>query len=105
MSILNSPVDWFVRRRTIRLKRRKLRSEHRQYLDRTVADIFGEANNETEFKQFFEAKAIADSEEMGFDPTTIMLLIQLAALIYQLLKHFEVISPSPDLVGVVCGDE
>lgn len=104
MSSLN-PVDWFIRRRTIRLNRRKLKSEQRQYLDRNVAEIFGEARDETEFKQFFEAKVSADSAIMGFDPTTIMLLIQLAMLIYQLLKHFEVIQPTPELVGVICGDE
>lgn len=105
MNNLRSPVDWFIRRRTIRLQRRKLRAEHRKYLDRSVADIFGEAKDEEEFKQFFEAKVIADSEEMGFDPATIMLLLQLAWLIYQLLKHFEVISPTAELVGLFSGDD
>jgi hypothetical protein len=100
-----TPVDWFIRRRSIRINRRKLKAEQRQYLDRIVAEIFSEAKDETEFKQFFEAKVASDSSRMGFDPTTIMLLIQLAILIYQLLKHFEVIKPTPELVGVMCGDE
>jgi len=105
MSDLSNPVNWFNHRRKIRMGRRGLKRDGRQWLDRHVAEIYSESKDVPEFRQFVTAKANADSVEMGFDPATIMLLIQLAVLIYQLLKHFEVISPSLTLVTALVDED
>lgn len=102
---LSNSANWFNHRRKIRMGRRGLKRTARQWLDRYVVEIYPEAKDVPEFTQFITAKANADSDAMGFDPATIMLLIQLAVLIYQLLKHFEVISPSLTLVTALVDEE
>jgi hypothetical protein len=99
------PVKWFVTRRRLRKQRLQLGLRHRSYLDRTVADVFAEANDETEFKQFFEAKVRHDSSRMGFDPMTILLMVELAILIYKLLKHFNVLAPTPEYVAFLIDED
>ena len=39
-----------------------------------------------------------DAESKGFDPQTVILIIQLALLIYQTLKRLNVMSPSTEIV-------
>lgn len=99
------PIKWFVTRRRLRKQRTQLGLRYRSYLDRTVSEIAAEAKDETEFKQFFEAKVKHDSSRMGFDPMTILLMIELALLIYKLLKHFNVLAPTPEYVAFLIDED
>lgn len=105
MSFETGPVRWGILRRKVRIERRKLRAVERDYLDDVVADIYKEAGTEEEFKQFFTAKSNADSATYGFDPMTIILLIELAMLIYKLLKHFDVLAPTPEFVSFMIDED
>jgi hypothetical protein len=99
------PVRWGLVRRKVRLQRRRLSFGQRGYLDGVTSEIFSEAGSEAEFAQFFEAKVRHDSQTMGFDPMTILLMIELAMLIYKLLKHFNVLTPTPEYVAFLIDED
>ena len=66
-----------------------------------AAEIWSETGDIGEAERITKLKIEHDSGEMGFDPATILLLVQLAVAIYQALKHLNVLAPTPELVGAL----
>ncbi|WP_292295067.1 hypothetical protein [Marivita sp.] len=91
-------------RREARRLRRNLSSEQRRYIDETAAGIWRETGDLGEASRVTKRTLENSSTEMGFDPATIMLLIQLAILIYKALKYFQVFSPTPELIEAIYED-
>jgi hypothetical protein len=85
-------------RREARTLRQRLKADTRAYMDRICADIWSETGDIGQAEAITRAKIAADSQEMGFDPATILLLMQLALAIYKALKQLNVLSPSPAIV-------
>lgn len=85
-------------RREARSLRQQLKADTRAYMDRICADIWSETGDIGQAESITRAKIAADSQEMGFDPATILLLMQLALAIYKALKQLNVLSPTPEVV-------
>jgi hypothetical protein len=43
--------------------------------------------------------------QLGFDPATILLLVQIAVLIYKTLKALNVLKPTPETVAAIFESE
>lgn len=94
-------------RREARKLRRSLTHDHRAYIDRIAADVWSDTGDIGEAMRVTEIKVNSDAQSMGFDPSTILLIVQLAILIYKALKQLNVLSPTPDLLSAILetGDE
>lgn len=85
-------------RRFARLKRRQLSAEVQDYTDRIASSIWAEYGDIGQAHAITEKIVRRDAESKGFDPQTVILIIQLALLIYQTLKRLNVMSPSTEIV-------
>jgi hypothetical protein len=86
--------------------RRKLTPEARVYIDRVTAEIWSEAGDVAEAERLTMRTLEMQGRQLGFDPATILMLVQLAILVYKALKYFNVLSPTPELVSALFeGDE
>lgn len=85
-------------RRFARLKRRQLSADAQEYADRIAASIWAEYGDIGQAHAITEKIVRRDAESKGFDPQTVILIIQLALLIYQTLKRLNVMSPSTEIV-------
>ena len=85
-------------RRFARLKRRQLSAEVQDYADRIAASIWSEYGDIGQAQAITETVVRRDAESKHFDPQTVILIIQLALLIYQTLKRLNVMSPSTEMV-------
>ena len=94
-------LDRIQNRRRARRLRRQLEESHQAYIDRVTAEIWTENADIGDAERITRAKVEHDAESMGFDPATILLLVQLAVAIYQALKHLNVLAPTPELVGAL----
>jgi hypothetical protein len=85
-------------RREARSLRQQLKAESRSYIDRLCADIWSETGDIGQAESITKTKVEADSQVYGFDPATILLLLQLALAIYKALKFMNVLAPTPEVV-------
>jgi hypothetical protein len=86
--------------------RRKLTPEARVYIDRVTAEIWSEAGDVAEAERLTMRTLEMQGRQLGFDPATILMLVQLAILVYKALKYFNVLAPTPELVSALFeGDE
>jgi hypothetical protein len=99
-------------RREARARRREVRgilnARQLAWFESTVADIWGETGDIGEAERLTKTTINARAGELGFDPSTILLLVQLAILIYKALKHLNVLNPTPEVVLAIFegdGDE
>jgi hypothetical protein len=81
--------------------RRQLTPEARLYVDRMAAEIWSECRDIGEAEQVTTKTMEMQGPRLGFDPSTILLIVQLAILIYKALKHFNVFQPTPELVSAL----
>ena len=81
--------------------RRQLTPETRLFADRMTAEIWTECNDIGEAELVTTKTMEMQGRQLGFDPATIMLIIQLAILIYKALKHFGVLNPTPELIAAM----
>lgn len=81
-----------------RLKRRQLSSDAQEYADRIAASIWSEYGDIGQAHAITEKIVRRDAESKGFDPQTVILIIQFTLLIYQTLKRLNVMSPSTEIV-------
>ena len=81
--------------------RRQLTPEARLYVDRMAAEIWSECGDIGEAEQVTTKTMEMQGPRLGFDPSTILLIVQLAILIYKALKHFNVFQPTPELVAAL----
>jgi hypothetical protein len=88
-------------RRQARRMRRKLTPEARVYIDRATAEIWSEAGDVAEAERLTMRTLEMQGRQLGFDPATILMLVQLAILIYKALKYFNVLAPTPELVSAM----
>ena len=81
--------------------RRQLTPEARLFADRMTAEIWSE-NPDIGDAELITTKTMEmQGRQLGFDPATIMLIIQLAILVYKALKHFGVLHPTPELIAAM----
>lgn len=92
-------------RRLARRLRRRLTPEARRWVDRTAAEIWTEAGDVAEAERLTARTLEMQGRQLGFDPATIMMLVQLAILIYKALKYFNVMAPTPELVAAMFESE
>lgn len=92
-------------RMTARRMRRKLTPEARLYVDRIAAEIWTESRDIGEAEQITAKTLEMQGKNLGFDPATILMIVQLCILIYKALKHFNVLSPTPELVAAMFESE
>jgi hypothetical protein len=86
--------------------RRQLTPEQREYLDAVVAQKWTVVEQNVELAVAATERQIRDdAREYGFDPATILLLVQLAWFIYQALKYLELLEPTPALVREILETE
>lgn len=89
-------------KREARAARRKATREQRRAIDSVVAETFSVAHgNEPRAKEMAEQRFA----ELGFDPMTILMLVQVAILIYKALKALNVFSPTPEVVAAIFEDD
>jgi hypothetical protein len=86
---------------------RQLSGEQQAYVVSLAAEKWSVSGYDVEHaKAAAERQVNADAVEYGFDPATIMLLLQLIWLIYQLLVHFELLSTAtPEIVAEMLDTE
>jgi len=84
-----------------RKMRRKLTPETRVYVDRIAAEIWSECRDIGDAEQITAKTMEMQGASLGFDPATILMIVQLCILIYKALKHFNVLSPTPELVAAL----
>lgn len=84
-----------------RRARKNLTQEQRRYVDRIAADIWSDSGDIGEATRITEIKVGHDARSMGFDPATILMIVQLALMIYKALKALNVLSPTPELVSAI----
>lgn len=94
-------------RQEARKARRNLSADQRAYADRITAGIWSDSGDIGEAMRVTEIKVGNDAQSMGFDPATILMIVQLALLIYKALKALNVMSPTLDDMTVIfeSGDE
>lgn len=92
-------------RREARRNRMQLNRDVRTYLDRIAADIWGDSGDIGEATRITEIKVRHDAQAMGLDPSTIVMIVQLAILIFKALKQLNVLSPTPELVSALFESE
>lgn len=85
-------------RRDARVKRRQLSADAQEYADRIAANIWSEYGDIGQAQSITETVVRRDAGVKGFDPQTVILIIQLALLVYQTLKRLNVMSPSTEMV-------
>ena len=85
--------------------RRTLTPEGRRWLDRATAEIWSEAGDVGEAESITTKTLEMQGRQLGFDPATIVLLIQIAVLIYKTLKALNVLSPTPETVSAIFESE
>jgi len=86
--------------------RRKLTPEGRLFVDRLTAEVWSENPDIGEAEIVTTKTLEMQGRQLGFDPATILMIVQLCILIYKALKHFGVLNPSPELVAALFeGDE
>ena len=83
-------------RQEARKARRNLSADQRAYADRLTADIWSDSGDIGEAMRVTEIKVNSDAQSMDFDPATILMIVQLALMIYKALKALNVMSPSLD---------
>jgi hypothetical protein len=81
--------------------RRRLTPEARHFADRLTAEIWSESRDIGEATEITRKTLEMQGRQLGFDPATILLLVQLAILIYKALKYFNVLSPTPEFVAAM----
>lgn len=81
-----------------RRARKQLATEHQFYIDRLTSAIWSDRGDIGLAMADTEIKINRDAAVKGFDPQTVIMLIQLALLIYQTLKRLNVMSPSTEMV-------
>lgn len=81
--------------------RRQLTPEARLYVDRMAADIWAESQDIGEAEQTTIKTMEMQGSRLGFDPATILLIVQLCILIYKALRHFNVLQPTPEFVAAM----
>jgi hypothetical protein len=85
--------------------RRKLTPEARLHVDRMAAAIWSDyadiGSAEIETRRTMEMQG----SRLGFDPATILMIIQLCILIYKALKHFGVLQPTPEFIAAMFESE
>lgn len=89
------------RRRRDLLRSGRVSTEQMAWLESTAADIFAETGDIGEAERITKTTLEARASELGFDPATILMLIQLAILIYKALKYLNVLNPTPELVRAI----
>lgn len=86
-------------RQNARRLRRRLNPSVQAYVDQVSAEIWSESGGDIGLAESTTIRTLQmDGRSLRFDPTTILLIIQLMILIYKILKHFEVFNPSPEFV-------
>jgi hypothetical protein len=85
--------------------RRRLTPEARVYVDRIAAEIWTESRDVGEAEQVTAKTLEMQGRQLGFDPATILMIVQLCILIYKALKYFNVLSPTPEFVGAMFESE
>jgi hypothetical protein len=85
--------------------RRRLTPEGRRWLDRATAEIWCESGDVGEAESITAKTLEMQGRQLGFDPATIVLLIQIAVLIYKTLKALNVLKPSPETVSAIFESE
>jgi hypothetical protein len=78
---------------------------HMDWLDKTIAAIWSETGDVGEAERQTRATLQQRANEVGFDPATILMLIQLAILIYKALKQLNVLNPTKEVVQVFFADD
>jgi hypothetical protein len=85
--------------------RRKLTPEARLHVDRMTAEIWSECRDIGEAEIVTQKTMEMQGARLGFDPMTIMMIVQLAILIYKALKHFGVLQPTPEFIAAMFESE
>lgn len=90
----------------VRQMLRRLSRRQRSLGINLITKFWNESNrNEEEAVAAFQAHLNENAKEYNIDPATIILLVQLAILIYKALVYLEVLGPvSPGLVTLVAGE-
>ena len=81
--------------------RRKLTPEARLFVDRMAAEIWSESRDIGEAELVTNKTMEMQGRQLGFDPATILMIVQLCILIYKALKHFGVLNPTPEFVAAM----
>ena len=91
-----------VRDRTnARKLRRKLTPEQRVYADRIAAEIWSETGDIGQAEEYTTRTLQANGSRLGFDPATILLIIQFLILVYKVLKELNVLAPTAETVTAI----
>ena len=86
--------------RDARRERSKLTPEAQLFVDRLTAEIWSESGDVGEAERLTRRTLEMQGPQVGFDPATIIMIVQLCILIYKTLKHYKLLSPTPEFVGV-----
>jgi len=81
--------------------RRQLTPEARLHVDRMAAEIWSECRDIGEAEQVTTKTMEMQGHRLGFDPATILMIVQLCILVYKALKHFNVLNPTAEFVAAM----
>lgn len=81
--------------------RRQLTPAARDCADRMAAEIWTETPDIGEAELITTKTLEMQGRQLGFDPATILMIVQLIFLIYKSLKHFGVFNPTPEFVAAM----
>lgn len=96
-----SELDRMQARREARKARRKVSRDQRRMIDRLICEVVPQANGDIELATNIVRFRFA---EMGLDPATIILLIEIFVLIYKALVAFNVLAPTPQMIEAIFED-
>jgi len=92
-------------RNNARRLRRRLTPEQRIYADRLAAEIWSETGDIGQAEEYATRTLQSNGGRLGFDPTTILLIIQFLILVFKVLKELNVLAPTAETVTAIFESE